>query len=42
MESYLESITETYLPRLLHFKIDQVEKSSDLVFISRGEWIFQK
>ena len=42
MESYLENITEAHLPRLLRFKIDQVEKPSDLVFISRGEWIFQK
>lgn len=42
MESYLESITETRLPRHLHLNIDQVEKPSDLVFISRGGWIFQK
>lgn len=27
MESYLESITETHLPWLLQFKIDQVEKT---------------
>ena len=42
MESYLKNITETHLPQLRCFKTDQVEKPSDLVFISRGEWIFQK
>lgn len=42
MQSYIRVYYCDTPPRLLHFKTDQEEKPSDLVFIFRGEWIFQK